>query len=294
VARKALSIIDELLLAQDMQLQALRLPLAALDKNIGIFTRFSEQARAEQQSAIDLLEGDPKRVIDEIEVRAGEVRQKALDVLQAEVLGPAARESDGSVSRTAIDTVVPALFEAERERFYDEIKSRMLKIFAARMRRFGRLLYEVRRTASDLLGVRFQPPPEIADVDSNHEPYWVGSGEVLTLAHASGAFLGRFMPGPLRRAYARKRLRDELEVVVTRNVENLRWASRQNVEDAFRTFQGKLDEELEDSLAMICAAMLAARQRRAGEADQVSVAIAAAEAAKARLAAIRSEITTFI
>src|SRR5438876_5287427 len=59
----------------------------------------------------------------------------------------------------------------------------------------------------------------------------------------------------MRGTRMRKRLLDEIDAVVIRNVENLRWATRQNLEDSFRRFGAELDERLAMSLAATRGAM---------------------------------------
>jgi hypothetical protein len=53
----------------------------------------------------------------------------------------------------------------------------------------------------------------------------------------------------------RRRLVEEIEAALLRNVENLRWATRQNLEDTFRRFGADLDERLGLSLVATRGAM---------------------------------------
>jgi hypothetical protein len=59
----------------------------------------------------------------------------------------------------------------------------------------------------------------------------------------------------MRQVRLRRRLVEEIEAALVRNVENLRWATRQNLEDTFRRFGADLDERLSLSLVATRGAM---------------------------------------
>lgn len=73
-----------------------------------------------------------------------------------------------------------------------------------------------------------------------------------------------------------------------RNVENLRWAARQNLEDAFREFHGELDERLAASLEATRGAMEAALQRRRKHSEQIAGEAASARTTLDRLQSIQT------
>ncbi len=290
VAKKALVVLDELRLAQELQVQAMRLPLDKLDRCIETFSRAAQQFRSQHQATMDLLEGDHRRLLDEIEDHAGELRTRAFAALSAEVETLTKREADISMLRQAIAVHIPPLFEAEREQFNADIESKLGDIFAEHIRKFKDLSLLIRRTASKLLDARFQPLPEIETVTLRHEPYWVETGQALTLSATSGEFLRQFVPHSIRRSRVRKTLVEEADRIVTRNVENLRWATRQNVEDAFRTFQARLDQALDDSIEMTRSALAGALEQRRMQTAEAQDAIGTAEKAKERLAVLRAHL----
>jgi hypothetical protein len=66
----------------------------------------------------------------------------------------------------------------------------------------------------------------------------------------------------------RRRLGQEIERLVQRNVENLRWATLRGLNETFRRFGAQLDQRLAQSLAVtqgVIEAALERRQARAGE-----------------------------
>jgi hypothetical protein len=95
--------------------------------------------------------------------------------------------------------------------------------------------------------------------------------------------MDKFLPASMRRKRVRQRLIKEIELVLIRNVENLRWATIQNLEDAFRHFGSELDERLTLSLAATRGAMKAALDRRKRQAEAIQAEIGAMEAEATQL-----------
>jgi len=57
----------------------------------------------------------------------------------------------------------------------------------------------------------------------------------------------RFLPSELRKHRAQKRLSEEVETMVIRNVENIRWATLRTLDDAFRRVSTAIDERLKET-----------------------------------------------
>jgi hypothetical protein len=80
-------------------------------------------------------------------------------------------------------------------------------------------------------------------------------------------FLDRFLPVELRKQRLQKRLSEELETLVTHNVENLRWATLRNLDDAFRRFSLNLEERLKETAEATRRAMRATHLRKKTDED---------------------------
>ena len=89
----------------------------------------------------------------------------------------------------------------------------------------------------------------------------------------------------------RKRLLEEIDAVVIRNVENLRWATRQNLEDAFRRFSAELDERLAMSLEATRGAMKKAFEQRKQHSNEIASEIETKQTILSRLAEIAKTLT---
>jgi hypothetical protein len=121
------------------------------------------------------------------------------------------------------------------------------------------LIELVRRTAANLMNVTFGTIEAADALEFRHEPYWILSGQMARLNPIAPAAFDGFLPTSVRKARVRKRLIQEIDALVKRNVENLRWATRKNVEDAFRRFGRTLEESLTSNIEATRGIMVLAR-----------------------------------
>jgi NAD-dependent SIR2 family protein deacetylase len=76
------------------------------------------------------------------------------------------------------------------------------------------------------------------------------------------AILGRLLPQGVQRSITIKHYREKIEEIVINNVENLRWATLQNLDQAFRVFGSTLDKRLQDTISSTHGALQAVRCNR--------------------------------
>ena len=124
------------------------------------------------------------------------------------------------------------------------------------------------------------------------EPYWVAPEATLSIIDASAGALSRFLPAGLRHRRAREQLIAEAERAALRNVANLDWSLRQNIEDSMRRFETALGHQLEQALGATREALNLALDKRAarsaaieGEAAEAKRIVDALSGAMAELRA---------
>jgi hypothetical protein len=229
-------------------------------------------------------------MLEEIETDAKELRLRARIALEGELDRALARGDDGNVTRSAILALVPLYFEAELGQISPSFQERLTAVLDVHRQRMNELVELVRRTAANLMNVTFRTTEDADALEFRHEPYWVLSGQMATLSPiAPGTFDG-LLPRSARKARVRKRLIQEIDTLVQRNVENLRWATRKNVEDAFRRFGHALEETLRTNIEATRGIMVVARDHRLNQTDRIQTEIAAVEASKMILARVQAEL----
>src|SRR6266567_6044144 len=97
-------------------------------------------------------------------------------------------------------------------------------------RRADELITLVRQTAANLLEIPFHAPESSEAFEAKHDPFWVTAARTAELNPIPPGAFDQLLPPGIRKTRMRKRLLEEIDAVVIRNVENLRWATRQNIE----------------------------------------------------------------
>jgi len=166
------------------------------------------------------------------------------------------------------------------------VGARIEEVLRVHQRRADEIITLVRKTAANLLEIPFHAPESSEAFEAKREPFWVTAARTAELNPIPPGTLDQFLPAGMHKARMRKRLLEEIDAVVIRNVENLRWATRQNLEDTFRRFGAELDERLAMSLAATRGAMQKALEQRKQHAEQIDSEIEAKQTALSRLAEI--------
>src|SRR5512144_2542309 len=107
------------------------------------------------------------------------------------------------------------------------------------------------------------------------------------------------VPGSYRSTRVRRALLERIDMLARRNVENVRWALRQNIDDTFRHFGSELDAQLAGMIAALHGATrsaLAKRRERspaiAAEVERLSALAEKLTSVQALLASARRPLAT--
>lgn len=291
VARKAYSIIGELQLEVELTLKALTMPLADLEKKIAVFNQASKQFELQKQTAQDLLIGDQKRLYVELEEESERLRMFARQEFGKQLEQMLQTEQNVSTLRSALASSVPDFFKLELDRVAQLIHARLIDMLSIHQQRSDELISLVQQTAADLLDIPWQAPESTEAFDRKKEPYWVLTGQAMTPSLIQPSLLDPLLPASIRKRRIQHRLLLELDTLIRHNVENLRWTTRQNIDDAFRRFGNSLDEALDASLEATQGGILKALDRRQRQSEQLSVEIDNKQLISTTLKEIQSKIT---
>jgi len=98
------------------------------------------------------------------------------------------------------------------------------------------------------------------------------------------------LPSSLRKIRAVRRLSERVEDLVMHNVENLRWATLQNLDRAFVRFARLLDESFEETITATNGAIRAACSKREQQADVIAEEVTRLKATVVKLESLRVEM----
>ncbi len=293
VAAKARETLDEVMLRLQLAVRSLRMPLHDLQRRLEVFEQSLTEVAAQRESTGDLLAGDLKRTLAYLEELAARQRTAAhaflTDALDKALVNGVENVTDDQVQE-ALAGVIPGYFEHQSGAMADLVGKRLTRVLGAHQERSDQLIGGIRQTAANLFEIPYALP---AAEDAFHlvqQPDWVTHRWSSTLSPIPRSVWERLLPGPLRRRLRLRRIAGRLDDLVLRNVENLRWALYQSINDSFRHFGSELDARLRETRAATKDAITAAMRQRQERGAAVDQEIKRLESAGDRIAAFISDL----
>ncbi len=273
---KCSTAVAEAIVDLSLRIRALELPLQDLRQRCATLEQALTRIDAEIQVTRDLLAGDRRRAIGRLEEHAERLRQKGrlrLKTVLDEVAGRAPRDDFETLARDALTKAIPIFFEGELAGTGRDFGHAVEEIVAAHQGRVGELLNLVRRTVAQLFDIPYATAPMTEGFAFRRQPYWVADRWDEGLLGYSVGIVEPLLPRSVRRKRIRRRLDDMAALLVQRNVENLRWAALQALNDTFRRLEAALDQQLAETMEATRGAVRAVAARRAemGASDELEV-----------------------
>lgn len=273
IRRKADDVLESALMHFRLRIRSLELPQAELEERLKAFGGELDRLNRERVVAQDLVDGDKKRMLQYLEKQAEQLRKESRARLHEVVrrtpgiIGE--RTVDEGAAREALAAAIPAFFEKKLGAMSQEMDKHVAAVLEPHQRRLGELVEEVRRTAAHLFDIPYRPLEGARAVEFKSQPYWVTHKWDSSFSPMPENWLDRALPPAVRRSRAMKRLSQRIEDLLLHNVENLRWATVQNLDRAFVRFARLLDESLEEAIAATKGAIEAASSEREQQADAI-------------------------
>ena len=292
VRKKAGDIVGECLMRGRLALRTLQLPLEDLQQRLDLFEKKIREAESQRIAAEDLLAGDRKRMHAFLEEHAGELRKKARGYLNGIVQGvfendPGAGQDE---AREALAEAIPGFFEHQVGETMELFRDRMAQTLRPHQQRADGLIESIRKTAAELFEVPYQAPESGDAFEMVRQPYWITHKWSNTFAPIQSGLAEKFMPAEARRKQLARRLLAQTEELVVPNVENLRWAIFQSIDQTFLRFGSTLERRLLETVEATHGAVRAALEKRrvhsetvAEEADRIGAAVEGLEELRSEL-----------
>ncbi len=266
IAAKAGDLIDDLHNRVVLRRRSLETPLEELEEKLSLFNRKVSEAEGMRRTAGDLLTGDRKRVVEFLEEQSGELREEARGYFHAlisrELADSANRAGLEERAKKTIAEHIPLFFEKHLGELSREMENRISELIGIHQERANELLDTIHRTACELFDLPYTPLKEKGAPDRVRKPYWVTHRWSNRLSSVPTGMLDWAMPRPVLIQQVKKRILFEIEDLLMHNVENLRWATLQNIDRTFRRFISQLDEHLKRTIEGTRSAILHGRERR--------------------------------
>ncbi len=273
VGGKVHDLLSDTLLQVNLEIRSLQMPITDLEQRLALFQKKIDEAKRERRHTQDILNGDHRRVAELLEERCTVLRKTAHEHLETVAAASisSTRDLDAQVAEDAIAQEIPAHFKHTLGEVTSEFDKELIAILSGHQQRAAALVESVRIAASAIFEIPHHSPATASPLVLAREPYWVSrkswSGVLGTI---SPDLVDKALPRSIRERRIRARIGKEIQTLVVHNVENLRWATLQNIDAAFRVFSRELDEDLANTIEATYGAIEAAYTRRKERADEIA------------------------
>ncbi|HUB63501.1 MAG TPA: dynamin family protein [Methylocella sp.] len=287
---RSISLVRELLFQSELEQKALLMPLEELKGKTLTFELSVARFETERQSLSDVLSIDRKRLLERLEAETGRLWKEVQKEMRQRVGEITTGPFDEKETRDRLATALSQFFEKALHQSIEQFRAILSERLVVHQERAGSLINLVRQTAADLMEIRVTLPWTGEIFEAKREPYWTAPGPSISLLDMSAGAVARFMPRSIREKWLRDQLTADVEKAVLRNLANIDWAIRQNLEDAFRRYEFSLSEQLGSILQATRKAMQMAIERRCMKVEETEKHVRESARSIAALSAILSEL----
>jgi GTPase Era involved in 16S rRNA processing len=289
---RSISLVSELLFQSKLEHKALLMPEEDLKEKASTFESSVTRFESERCALSDFLSVDRNRLLKELDADTDRLWKEAQSELH-QILGRVVGlRFDMVEARNQITVELSQYFEKAFREFVEMFRAKLSERLAVHNGRAGALINLVRQTAADLMEITITLPRSNEAFDVKREPYWVAPETVGSLLGISASAVTRFLPSGIRESRERHQLAADAKKAVLRNIANLDWAIRQNIEEGFRRFESSLSKQLSSALQATRQAMLIAVERRTARIEEIDAYVKESTRSIALLSDIFTELET--
>ncbi|HTY16015.1 MAG TPA: dynamin family protein [Methanoregulaceae archaeon] len=251
IARRVLEVLIDVRLMLQLKIKTLELPVEDLERRLVLLNEKIRQAKTQQIQGGDILTGDRKRVVAFLEEQAETIRSSSRDYF-LEIARTSMKdrpgESDTRATMEALAREVPSYYEAHLKEVTNLIDREIATVLKFHQETTDSLITSVRRTAAEIFEIPYHAPESEYAYHLTRHPFWIDSAWVSSFSPVPEELFDRALPKGIREKRKWERVRQQIEEIVTRNVENLRWNTLQSIDSTFRRFGHDLEENLSKTI----------------------------------------------
>ncbi|MGC8604488.1 MAG: dynamin family protein [Desulfomonilaceae bacterium] len=267
LSKKATDILESAVMKLRLEIATLKMPIEDLERRLSIFEKELKNAERQKISAQDMLIGDRKRTLALLEEHAELLRMASERHLSKAIDKSFSEMADTEINEQKIMDVlaeeVTSFFRDSAEKVTSRFAQLVIEALNPHQQRADELISSIRKVAAELFEIPYHAPDSSEVFETKRRPYWVQRKRVPSLPIVvPEEALDRFFPVNIRKARIRKRLVRQVDSLTRQNVENLRWATLQNLNDAFHRFATVLDERFTETITATHGAIQAAYIKR--------------------------------
>ncbi|HUJ70873.1 MAG TPA: dynamin family protein [Verrucomicrobiae bacterium] len=275
--------------------RSLQLPLSDLDNRVRQFEQNLTHVEEQRIVFMERLSQEAKRLTKSIDEYTDKLLPKSFEFLHGIVHACEAREGAGwseDSTRKAIAEAIPGFFEREFGAAYQVCDRVLREALLSHHKRADELIASVHRLVTKLFDLPFEPPPAeiVLAID---KPYWrTHQWRFPSLGSIPPSWIDRLLPQRLRHGRIRRRIMEQVDYLVTRNVGDLRSSLVENLEKSVQSFRTALEDRLQRAIQTTRTAIETARRRRIENASSITPEITRLQSAVASVQDLRQRLGT--
>ena len=240
------------------------------------------------------LGADEQRIASLVKKRADHLLPKSRKFLEGVVR--ACEDQDGAKwseepTREAVAAAIPGFFEREFGEAHQLCEQELRDALLPHRRRADELIAEVHHLVEKLFAVPFEPQHEEISLAKAELPYWrTHKWKFTSIGSIPESWIDRLFPQRWRTARIRRRVMEQVEYLVVRDVGELRFSILENLKRSVQDFRDSLSESIERTMQTTRRALDSAVGRRTKDATTVAPEIARLESAITDLQRFRERL----
>ncbi len=277
-----------------LTLHSLKMPLTELDERIQLFEESLAKIEEQRIVLMNRLGGDEQRIAGLVRKRADQLLPKSRRFFEGIVR--ACQDEHGAQwaeepTREAIAAAIPGFFEREFGETHQRCEQELREALLPHRRRADELVAEVHRLVEKLFDVPFEPQYEEIALAKAELPYWrTHQWKFTSIGSIPDSWIDQLFPQRWRHARIRRRIMEQVEYLVTRNIGDLRFSTLENLKRSVQSFRDALSNSIERTMQTTRRALDCAVGRRTEDSTTVAPEIARLELAIADLKGLRDRL----
>jgi hypothetical protein len=293
LSRQAGDILADVHRRLELTLRSLQMPLAELDERIRLFEESMTEIEEQRIVLMDRLNRDEEHIGDSVRKRANQLLSKSFKFFQRVV--QACQDQHGArwseeLTREALAAAIPGFFEREFGTAHQLCEQELREALVPHHRRADELITSVHHLVERLFEVAPEPPQQEAVLAKAEQPYWRTHKWEIRFGAIPKSWIDRMVPQRMRHARIRRRIAEQIEYLVTRNVGELQLSILENLKQSVQGFRDMFNDCLQQAIEATRHALDVARRRRTEDSATVAPEIARLKSSVADIQALRERI----
>ena len=295
IARKCSAVLQDAVMRLQLGVQSLKMPLERLEEKMKLLEQRLETARYQRVLEGDMLEGDKKRAIEQLEERAAELRKEAYQQISETIHNFVLlkNRTDEELIKEQLRKTIPVFFEHAFGAMSSSFEKEISKLIQSHQARSEELIQGIRRDAAQIFEIPYVPVEQLEALELEKNPHWVTHVWDDSFGLPPEGFLDIFLPGGIHKRRVLRRVDEKIESLVAQNVENVRWSTFQILNDTFRNFADLIDKRLAEAVAATKEAIEAAYIQRKERSETVESELIKMDSVKNSLMSISNKLESY-